>query len=514
MKKTLFLSLLLVLPLASCQGSDSSTSTNTSFLDSSLSSAFESSSDSSISGSLSSASSSESSSTSSSRPDGDGIVTLYSVNDFHGKIEQDSQYPGLLALQGAIKSDARYESSSLFFSAGDMWQGSYVSGYDKGESTTKLMNLFPFSAMALGNHEFDWGIQTIQSNIEAADFPLLCANLVEEETGARPDWIQDHAVFEVEGHKLGIVGAIGADLESDIKASRLEGYSFTNSKAVLNDSYEACLDEGAEMVLLLLHDDEDSGYTNFIQNSGIGFSAIFGGHSHQFQFEEDATIPYVQGGADSKGYSYIQLDFNRKEVVSFGYEHVRSDYSSLADDLLREAVQEVVDSVPIETLGYIQGNWTREETAALVVKAMFDAAVDAYPERKYTESNLIAAHNTGGVRAEFPDSSSVYPVTMMDIQLVSPFDNEVWVLPDKRIDADGMRYNYCYPDASSLDGSTADVVLIDFLLDMYHEPMYESTGGKPLTDAQGEPLVIYDIIADFISENSSMADPLRASDFR
>ena len=32
----------------------------------------------------------------------DGIVTLYSINDFHGKIAQDSQYSAILALHGAI----------------------------------------------------------------------------------------------------------------------------------------------------------------------------------------------------------------------------------------------------------------------------------------------------------------------------------------------------------------------------------------------------------------------------
>ena len=505
MKKTFLLSFLLTLSLSSCLPQESSTSSSST----SHSSSFSTIENSSV------GSTTTSSETSTSSPEkGDGIVTLYSVNDFHGKIAQDSQYPGLLALQGAIKADVRYENSSLFFSAGDMWQGSYVSGYDKGKSTTELMNLFPFSAMALGNHEFDWGVDTIQDNIAVADFPLLCSNLVEEETGKRPDWIQDHAVFEVEGHKLGIVGAIGADLESDIKASRLEGYSFTNNKDVLNESYQKCLDEGAEMVLLLLHDDEDSGYTDFIQNSGIGFSAIFGGHSHQFQYQENARIPYVQGGADSKGYSYIQLDFNRKEVVSLGYEHVKADYSSLADELLTEAVQEVIDSVPLETIGYIQGSWDREETASLVVHAMFDAAVSAYPEREYSEENLIAAHNTGGVRAEFPDSSTSYPVTMADIQLVSPFDNEVWVLPDKEISSNGMRYNYCYPDASTLDGKVADVVLIDYLLDTYHEPMYDSQGGEKLLDEEGQPYVIYDIIADYIAKNSSLEDPLRPSDFR
>ena len=494
---SLFFSLLL---LCSCQPVSSTTSPSSSIPPSSSSSS-----------SLQPPSSS-SSSASSTQASGDGIVTLYSVNDFHGKVEQDDQYPGFLALQGSIKSDERYEKSSLFFSAGDMWQGSYVSGYDKGRTTTELMNAFPFSAMALGNHEFDWGVETIQENLAVADFPILCANLVEEETGQRPSWIQDHVTLEVEGHRLGVVGAIGANLESDIKASKLDGYSFTNSRSVLQASYQACVDEGAEMVLLLLHDDEDSGYTNFIQSSGIGFSAIFGGHSHQFQNETNPEMPYVQGGADSRGYSYLQLDFNARKVVDIGFETVNREYDSFADTAFQAEVEEAIESVPIETLGYIEGNWDTEATAQLVVQAMFSAACEVYPERNYSEENLIAAHNSGGIRSQFPDSSRPYPVTMKDIQLVSPFDNEVWVLPDKTIRASGMSYNYCYPDASTLDGTDADVVLIDFLLDMYNEPMYDSEGGEPILGEDGQPAVIYDIIGEYLSKHSSIDDPLRPSD--
>lgn len=465
------------------------------------------------SSSTSSASSSSSSSTSL-PPDEDGVVTLYSINDFHGKIQQDNQYNGILALQGAILSSENYEESSLILSAGDMWQGSYLSGYDKGYSTTLLMNDFAFDAMTLGNHEFDWGVDVIQENMEAATFPILCANLVKEGTKERPEWIQDHVVFEVEGHKIGIVGAIGADLESDIKTSALEGYEFTNSISILQDSYDSCIEEGAEVVLLSLHDDKDSSYTNNIQSRNIGFLGIFGGHSHQFQ-NESGNVPYVQGGSDSRGYSYMRIDLNEKKIDEIRYVYVDSDMEENATMDFRELVEALIESRPVETIGYIQGSWNKEKTANLVVRAMFYAAQRQYPEKDYDESNLIAVHNTGGIRASFPYASSSTAITMVDIQLVSPFDNTIYLLPDKTIRSSGLEnYNYCYPLSSTLNGKKADIVIIDFLLDKYNEPMYDSTGGEEILDDDGDPYIIYDAVADYIRDHSSIDNPLQASDFQ
>lgn len=66
-------------------------------------------------------SSNSSSSSSSDIEKGDGIISIYSVNDFHGKIEADDNYFGMSALQGAILDNQYYEPSSIIISAGDMW---------------------------------------------------------------------------------------------------------------------------------------------------------------------------------------------------------------------------------------------------------------------------------------------------------------------------------------------------------------------------------------------------------
>lgn len=453
-----------------------------------------------------------SSTPSSATQEGDGVVTLFCVNDFHGKIEQDNGYNGIVALQGGILSNKDYEPSSLILSAGDMWQGGYISGLDNGKTTTELMNAFPFAAMTLGNHEFDWGVSQIQANEAVADFPFLCANLIDLSTGERASFVQSHALLESEGYKIGVVGAIGASLESSILDSAIAGYEFSSSLSLLQEAYDDCVAEGADVVVLSLHDDEDSSYTNSIQRSSIGFAGIFGGHSHAFQDEDDEKIPYVQGGSDSRGYSYMRIDVAHKNVEYLGYDYVDTGMAQDAAPSFEKMVEELIAENPPEVIGYIQGQWDKESSGRLVTKAMFEMAKALRPEKDYDASNLVALHNTGGIRSHFPSSSTPLEITMADLQLVIPFDNTVLLLPDRYVRSGSLSWYYSYPSADEITSGTRDIVAINYIVDPGSGGMLSEEGSEPIK-GQGEgSYIIYDLVADYLRANSSYEHPIDAYD--
>ena len=446
---------------------------------------------------------------SSSSVKGDGIISIYSINDFHGKIEQTENYYGMKALQGSIMSNPYYEPTSIIISAGDMWQGSYISGYDKGKSTTELMNAFPFRAMALGNHEFDWGVDQIKANQEVASFPFLCANLIDESTGKRPEFIDDHVVLETEGYKIGLVGAIGSGLESDISSEMIKGYEFSSDVNILRTAYESCVKEGAEVVFLSLHDDQNSYYTDLIQKSGIPFMGIFGGHSHRFQNSSSYNIPYVQGGCDGEGYSYMVVDVNKKELKQIRYTYSSENHITDADASFVKLVDDLIASRPPETVGYISGYWDRTSSGNLVVKAMFEMAKKMRPDKDYDEDSLVAFHNSGGIRGEYPSSDEPILITMADIQIVSPFDNRVVLLPNRTLNSYNLS-GVTYPN-TNFSTQTKDIVTINYVLND-DSPIFTSEGSESLYET-GEEYIIYDLVADYIKENSSIDNPLRAEDF-
>jgi len=446
------------------------------------------------------------------------LVTVFSVNDVHGKLANTSKYSGIVNLQGAICSNQYYDENSFIVSAGDMWQGSYQSGYDKGYSTTNLLNDFPLKAMTLGNHEFDWGFSQIETNASNANYPFLCANLLDKDTLKRPDCIKSHIVITTNNNaKIGLVGAIGM-LTSSIKDGMLGNLFFTSTLSYLQDAYNECINEGADVVILLAHDDKDSGYINTIQASSIPFIGIFGGHSHQFQLEKQSNnlIPYIQGGSDSNGYSYMQIDTANKKLVNYNYVEINAStsYTSYCDVTFKAEIDQYLADHVAPPVGYMTGSWTKEKTKTFVTKAMFEMGQILYPDKNYSTDNLIAIHNTAGIRGSFPSSSSTYEVSMEEIQIVSPFDNKVMLLEDRTLSSK-ISSHVCYPAyTSSLDSKTYDIITIDYLVsDRYNPNIFHTDGAIEVTSDYASPYYIYDLIAEYINTHSTSTNPIDASDF-
>ena len=82
-----------------------------------------------------------------------------------------------------------------------MWQGGSESNLTGGLIMTDWMNAIGFSAMTLGNHEFDWGEDGITPNKEAADFPFLAINVYRRSTNTRAEFATPSVLIEKSGIK-------------------------------------------------------------------------------------------------------------------------------------------------------------------------------------------------------------------------------------------------------------------------------------------------------------------------
>jgi 5'-nucleotidase/UDP-sugar diphosphatase len=108
-------------------------------------------------------------------------ITILTVNDFHGALIQDNRNPGAIRLAHYLKDEfVLNPEGTLIVSAGDMFQGTIDADLLKGEPIVAIMNNIGFDAMAIGNHEFDWGIETLRERAQQAHFPFLAANVFEK----------------------------------------------------------------------------------------------------------------------------------------------------------------------------------------------------------------------------------------------------------------------------------------------------------------------------------------------
>ena len=93
------------------------------------------------------------------------------LNDFHGFAEpyksagNPDMQGGIAFLAGEAKR-LRQERPTLLLAAGDMIQGNPWANLFEGKSSIEVMNAMDFSAMVLGNHEFDFGQEVLKKGFK------------------------------------------------------------------------------------------------------------------------------------------------------------------------------------------------------------------------------------------------------------------------------------------------------------------------------------------------------------
>lgn len=365
---------------------------------------------------------------------GSTTFEIYSLNDFHGILLESSSDVGISKIGQYLKlSKENAPNTTIILSAGDMFQGSAVSSLSRGEAVVDCMNVIGFDAMTIGNHEFDWGIETVLkyndndlSNGEL-NCKLLCANVNEKKTNALATWANPYVVLERNGFKIGVLGLIGSDQESDILKDYVKDYEFTDEFEAIT-KYVPILrnDEKCDLVILSVHNDTSDINSRISKLNGeYRVDAVLNGHTHQAYYGEytfgrtGAALPYVQSGCYGKyiGYVTITVDNTTKEVLDVTSENINtSDVCVMKckeiDDCL-EKYREYIDLA----------NSVIGEAATTIYKD--DGGVWACNVIKNEFNCHIGVCNMGGIRTNAFPMNAKSNVTYNDLFEMLPFENVI-----------------------------------------------------------------------------------------
>ena len=319
------------------------------------------------------------------------LIDIYSINDFHGRVSYNysESEPGIAKLATFLDTKkALNEDGFVFINAGDYWQDTYESGYNKGKLLTECMDLMDCEAMALGNHEFDWGIDQIKENKKLANnTKFLGANIRKyPETSESVDFADPYKIIERDGVKIGIIGAIGQNQITSITSSNWEDVTFLeHSNVVKNVSDELRVEKDCDVVILALHADEsDASGSEITKVSPVSnkkyVDAVFCGHSHQKETTYYNDVPFVQAGHHGQNVSHVQLEVQGDNVSlkDVGYEGSAQMINLTPDSEVQAVVNKYFNSQFItqrdKVHGKIQGdNRIYSEIAgAIFAKASYD----------------------------------------------------------------------------------------------------------------------------------------------
>lgn len=227
--------------------------------------------------------------------------TVLHTNDIHGNMEFQSggstSNPGLARLAKVV-NDTRTSvgaANVLVVDAGDEMQGSLLSNLKKGEPMIAVLNAIGYNVATFGNHEFDWGQDTLVARTTQAAYPYVSANIVSgpcdgwtPPSFAQPYYIQTVGVAP-NTVKVGFIGVTTTETPSITIASATSGLCFKDPAESIIHYYDTVKSQ-ADVVIVLSH----LGYTD----GGYGYGLPVYGDQTLAQKLIDAgkTVPLIIGG--------------------------------------------------------------------------------------------------------------------------------------------------------------------------------------------------------------------------
>src|SRR5213596_606473 len=230
-------------------------------------------------------------------------ISILHTTDLHGHIlptadyNGNPDYGGLARCVAQIRRWRRQNSNSILIDVGDVYQGTDVSLRNKGTLMIDLFNHLKYDAWIVGNHEFDWGIETFIDALQRSTMPVLAANTVldEKAAGACSDLqhpfakIQPLIVKEIAGIKLAIIGVTTPGMPYWLPSEFTRGIEFQNPVKPVRRAITRAKGEGADAIVLSGHmglkmrtGGDDFANTVMALTSEVPEVAVFiAGHTHQ-----------------------------------------------------------------------------------------------------------------------------------------------------------------------------------------------------------------------------------------
>jgi len=172
-------------------------------------------------------------------------LTIMQTTDIHGSIG-DAKTPGLLQ----IASIAENIRPDLWIDCGDLIQGSYSATMDGGASMLKALSAAGCDVFVPGNHDFDYGTETLAKRLGAFRGTILAANMKSTVTPVKTaEW----KMFSRQGVKIAVIGIVPPYLGLWIEPELLTGLRLESPDAALKRVMPEVMAAKPDVIVLAIH---------------------------------------------------------------------------------------------------------------------------------------------------------------------------------------------------------------------------------------------------------------------
>lgn len=337
-------------------------------------------------------------------------VRLLFTSDEHGHIERAAAIAGM----------AKERGDALLVSSGDVFQGTSVSDLQDGRPSLEVMASSGYDAVTLGNHDFDKGVDYVKDWIARAPHPVLTSNVIEQATGQLLAGAQPYVIREVDGIRVGLIGATTLETKSANYAYRTEGLQFLDPAQTVARYRDELKAQGVEVIGVLSHLGEEEDLRVASKVDGLSF--ILGGHTHR-AFEQPKVVKgtlVCQPGCYREFLGSLELDVDRAsgKVVGHRHELIPVSEDTPVDPKVEALVRSAIERVR-EATSTVVAESEKEVPFSHRMDHPFDDLLSA--AMRNLAGTSAAVYNRKVIRGKLPAGA----VTAGDLHNALPFPNKV-----------------------------------------------------------------------------------------
>ena len=375
-------------------------------------------------------------------------ANIIHTNDVHGRIVEEKGVIGDAKLAAVIEEERKNNPSTLVVDAGDAFQGLPISNSSKGEERAKLLNEMGYDAMAVGNHEFDFGLDEAKKYKEILNFPLLSSNTYVN--GAR--LFEASTIVDkdknVVGDEFVVIGVTTPETATKTHPKNVQGVTFKDPISEVNSVIDEVEARAAA---------EGKSYKNYVVLAHLGVDTttpvewrgstlaealsnnpklkgkrvtVIDGHSHTVQsttYGDNVTYNQTGSYLNNIGkitYKANQLLGNPQQISAASTKDVVPNakiaamVKKIKEAYDAENAKVVRDNSPVELNGQRENVRVRETNLGNVVA---DALYE-YGQTGFSHKTDLAVTNGGGLRETIAKDK---PITKGDVIAVLPFGNTI-----------------------------------------------------------------------------------------
>ena len=315
----------------------------------------------------------------------------------------------------------------------------------KWNLVSQFNNRLDFSAMTLGNHEFDDHLDGLVPFLQAQNCPVIVTNLNTSLVPQLTGLYRSSVVLEVGARRVGLVGYLTPD--TIYTSNTPAGLVITDEVEALTEEVKKLHSDGVDIIIAIGH----SGYAKDIEvaRKVPHVDIVVGAHSHYFLFSEDGGStnpsnndimgPYptvvkndaghealvVQAYAFTKYLGHIRVEFDEAGVAeSWVGMPILLDNKIEEDEEMLEALgpwKDELNNIVKKIIGTTNVNITKERDKENNIGSFAtEAMIWSYRDKVKKDGSgyNLAVLNSGGLRANILSGN----ITMEDLMSILPFD--------------------------------------------------------------------------------------------